>query len=218
MRGASWLQLGSRLEDGVRAWACAPVSATPPLSASHSINLTFPLCTAFLPSSRSSSPSSVSSLPVFSFFASRIPLSSKVSRIAASRYASLSSCRSGESGAGISPSCLAERVPPGKTCAEGKDDDACTRWSSRIWFVGDIRRTLASVNVYRRAFFLGEADVPGAWPWRQRHLGRALERCVVTSATHGSVLSVVCSILTMFRVGMRCYGSARGCRELSLGW
>ena len=152
MRGASWLQLGGRLEDDVRAWACAPVSATPPFSASHSVNLTFPPCTAFLPSSRSLSPNSVSSLPVFLFFASRIPLSSKVSRIAASRYASPSSCRSGESGAGISPSCLAERVPPGKTCAEGKDEDVCTRWSSRIWFVGDIRRTLASISMYRRAF------------------------------------------------------------------
>lgn len=152
MRGASWLQLGGRLEDDVRAWACAPMSATPPFSASHSVNLTFPPCTAFLPSSRSLSPSSVSSLPVFLFFASRIPLSSKVSRIAASRYASPSSCRSGESGAGISPSCLAERVPPGKTCAEGKDEDVRTRWSSRIWFVGDIRSTLASISMCQRAF------------------------------------------------------------------
>lgn len=32
--------------------------------------------------------------------------------------------------------------PPGKTCAEGKAEEVTTRWSRRIWFVGEMRRIL----------------------------------------------------------------------------
>jgi hypothetical protein len=35
-----------------------------------------------------------------------------------------------------------DNAPPGKTCAEAKLDAFLTRWRSKIWFVGEIRRTL----------------------------------------------------------------------------
>jgi len=43
----------------------------------------------------------------------------------------------------MSPSCTAERFPPGKTCAEGKADEVRTRWRSRISLLGEMRRMLA---------------------------------------------------------------------------
>jgi hypothetical protein len=45
-------------------------------------------------------------------------------------------------GAGISPSCKADKFPPGNTCAEGKEVEVWTRCKRRISLDGDIRRIL----------------------------------------------------------------------------
>lgn len=37
-------------------------------------------------------------------------------------------------------------MPPGKTCALGKADDVLTRCRRRIWFDGEMRRTLDRVS------------------------------------------------------------------------
>jgi hypothetical protein len=79
--------------------------------------------------------------------ASRIPLSSKVSRTAAIRYTSLSWWREASSGAGGSPSWKGDMLPPGKTCAEAKDDEVFTLRSSRMWFCGEINNTLGELSV-----------------------------------------------------------------------
>lgn len=50
----------------------------------------------------------------------------------------------------MSPSWEAERLPPGKTWAEGKELDVHTRWRRRIWFEEEMRRILGNgtlVNV-----------------------------------------------------------------------
>jgi hypothetical protein len=65
------------------------------------------------------------------------------------RYAGPSACRAGSSGAGITPSCVASRLPPGKTCAEGKEVEVQTRWRSRISLEGEISRTLLKRVVVR---------------------------------------------------------------------
>jgi hypothetical protein len=44
------------------------------------------------------------------------------------------------------PSCEALRFPPGKTCAEGKEEDDCTLCNRRISFEGEMRRILDSVR------------------------------------------------------------------------
>jgi hypothetical protein len=124
--------------NGIRA----SVSATAPHLSNKSVNFSVPECTARRPCSRSSSLISVNSLPLVLLLASRIPHSSNVSRIAARRYAGPSWCRPGSSVAGIAPSCVLERAPPGKTCAEAKLDAFLTRWRRRIWLVGEMRRTL----------------------------------------------------------------------------
>jgi len=54
----------------------------------------------------------------------------------------LSTCLSGWSGSGTSPSWKADTFPPGNTCAEANEVDVCTRCSSNIWFVGDINNRL----------------------------------------------------------------------------
>jgi hypothetical protein len=118
-----------------------PISATPPCSASQVGNVTVPSCTAFLARSRSFS-STASNSPVCLFFARRIPLSSNVSRMAAMRYTRLSTCRSAWSGSGTTPSWAADTLPPGKTWAEGKEEDVCTRWRRRTWLRGEMRITL----------------------------------------------------------------------------
>lgn len=59
--------------------------------------------------------------------ASRMPDSSNVSRSAARRYGKESAWYSGESRGGRAASWKAERLPPGKTCAEGNDEEVCTR-------------------------------------------------------------------------------------------
>lgn len=79
------------------------VSARPPFCANHFVKGTLFPCTSFLPSSLSSSGTSIN-LPNPLFLASNIPLSSNVSRTAAMRYTSLSSCLSSASGSGGSPS------------------------------------------------------------------------------------------------------------------
>lgn len=110
--------------------AAIPVFALPPRPASHfrkSISLP---CTFLLPSSRLSSGTSIS-LPNPLFFASIMPLSSNVSLIAASRYASPSSCLAELSSEGTSPSWNGSQFPPGKTWAEGKAEEFCTRCRSR---------------------------------------------------------------------------------------
>jgi hypothetical protein len=69
--------------------------------------------------------------------ARRMPLSSNSSLIAPVRYARLSLCRSTPEG-GILPS-AGDRLPPGKTWADGKADEVRTRWMRRIWFEGEMR-------------------------------------------------------------------------------
>src|SRR3954452_25567314 len=66
-----------------------------------------------------------------------LPLSSNSSLIAPVRYARLSLWRSTPEG-GIVPS-AGERLPPGKTWAEGKVEEVRTRWMRRIWFEGETR-------------------------------------------------------------------------------
>lgn len=117
-------------------------SGVPPLASSHFLNGSEPLCMIFLPVSLSSALTSTSLSEPF-LCARRIPLSSKVSRTAASLYASPSWCRPGSSGPGARPSWKAETLPPGKTCAEGKDDEVFTRCRRRIWFVGEMSTTLS---------------------------------------------------------------------------
>jgi hypothetical protein len=122
------------------------VSTTPPCRFTQAGNFSFPACISFLALSLSvSSVSSNESEPLF-FLASRIPLSSKHSLIAPSLYAGPSMCRLGSFGSGISPSCDTERFPPGKTCAEGKEEDVWTRCRRRISLEGDIRRILGDVR------------------------------------------------------------------------
>jgi hypothetical protein len=50
--------------------------------------------------------------------------------------------REGELGSGMAPSWEAERLPPGKTWAEGKEEEVLTRWRRRIWLSGEMRRML----------------------------------------------------------------------------
>jgi hypothetical protein len=50
--------------------------------------------------------------------------------------------RAGELGGGISPSWRAERLPPGKTWADGKLEEVLTRWRRRISLVGETRMML----------------------------------------------------------------------------
>lgn len=47
----------------------------------------------------------------------------------------------------MEPSWEAERFPPGKTCAEGKEDEVRTRWRRRIWLEGEMRRMLGNMSV-----------------------------------------------------------------------
>jgi hypothetical protein len=42
----------------------------------------------------------------------------------------------------MTPSWVLERAPPGKTCADAKLEAFFTRCKRRIWFVGEMRRTL----------------------------------------------------------------------------
>lgn len=121
-----------------------PESIVPPNALTHSWNFNLPAWISFLAFSRILS--STSNNDPSSFFASRIPLSSNVSRIAPILYAGPSTCLASSFGPGISPSCDAERFPPGNTCAEGKALDVRTRWRRRIWFEGDIRRILRCVR------------------------------------------------------------------------
>ena len=108
----------------------APTSTLPCLPCTHSSIPTIPLSTSLLPRSRS--PVSTHNIPPLSLsLANNIPLSSKHSLIAPTRYALLSKCRAGSPGAGISPS-EGKRLPPGKTCAEGKERDVVTRWRRRM--------------------------------------------------------------------------------------
>jgi hypothetical protein len=51
-------------------------------------------------------------------------------------------CLAAWSADGISPSCSAERFPPGKTCADAKEEDVFTRERRSISFLGDTRRML----------------------------------------------------------------------------
>jgi len=61
----------------------------------------------------------------------------------------------------MSPSCDADRLPPGNTCAEGNELEVRTRWRRRIWFEGEMRRILVwwSATVVRWE----EGHVPCAW-------------------------------------------------------
>jgi hypothetical protein len=61
----------------------------------------------------------------------------------------------------MSPSWLFERAPPGKTCAEAKLEAFLTRWSRRIWFEGEIRRTLELFSMCSR--FLRMRIVFSSW-------------------------------------------------------
>lgn len=118
-----------------------PESTTPPCDSTQSTNLSLPAWISFRAFSRSWSGTSNNwSLPFF--FASSIPLSSKHSLIAPSLYAGPSICLFESEGAGISPSCEADRFPPGKTWADGKELDVLTRCNRRISLEGDIRRIL----------------------------------------------------------------------------
>lgn len=127
-----------------------PISTSPPTLLTHSSNPTVPECTSFLALSLTPSPTSNNPSPPF-FDASKIPLSSKHSLIAPTLYALPSTCLLGDFGSGIVPS-EEERFPPGKTCAEGKEEDVRTRWRSRISLVGERRRMLGVlvVMIYRR--------------------------------------------------------------------
>lgn len=80
-------------------------------------------CTALRPASRWAAVSSTGPLRVAASTASRIPLSSNVSRIAAARNSALSPWASGSSSSTWLLSWKAERLPPGKTWAEGKTLD-----------------------------------------------------------------------------------------------
>lgn len=55
--------------------------------------------------------------------------------------------RSGEEGAGRLPSWEGERLPPGKTWAEGKELEVRTRWRRSISLVGEMRRMLKGVVI-----------------------------------------------------------------------
>lgn len=116
------------------------VSMVPPWLVTQSWKFNSLLWMDFLAFSRSASFVSMR-LPLF-VRASRIPLSSKHSRIAPMRYAGPSLCRSGCEASGMLPSCLGERFPPGNTCAEANAEDVRTRWSSRISLLGEMRRML----------------------------------------------------------------------------
>ncbi|KAH8626911.1 hypothetical protein IG631_18929 [Alternaria alternata] len=48
----------------------------------------------------------------------------------------------------MAPSCVLERAPPGKTCAEAKLEAFLTRCRRRIWLVGEMRRTLRMVSLW----------------------------------------------------------------------
>ena len=144
-----------------------PISGRPPFLASHFGNDISPLCTAFLPASRCDSSTS-SSLPKPLLYASKIPLSSNVSLIAASLYASPSTCLFGSSTSGTLPSWNSDTFPPGNTWAEGKELEVRTRWRSRTWFVGEITRTLVVVS--QGASNVQLLLVPRAWSRNRRRL------------------------------------------------
>ena len=127
-----------------------PVSTTPPRSVTQSPNFSFPAWISFLALSRSCSSTSKSEEPPF-IFASNIPLSSKHSLIAPTLYAFPSLCLNSSFGSGISPSCEALKFPPGKTCADGKEEEVRTRCRRRISFVGEMRRIL---DVVRWRYFV----------------------------------------------------------------
>ena len=74
--------------------------------------------------------------------ANNMPDSSKHSLMAPILYTSESTCLCGLSAAGIGPSCLASRFPPGKTCAEAKELLVLTLWRRRTSFAGEKRRML----------------------------------------------------------------------------
>lgn len=127
-----------------------PESITPPWDLTQSTNLRFPACISFRAFSRTSSgTSNIAPLPSFRF-ASKMPLSSKHSLIAPILYAAPSTCLFGSVEEGISPSCKAERFPPGNTCADGKELEVLTRWRRRIWLEGEMRRMLVpSVRILK---------------------------------------------------------------------
>jgi len=131
----------------VGEWRGGPVSTTPPRSFTQSLNFNFPAWISFLALSRSASSTSNKEEPPFPF-ANNIPLSSKHSLIAPTLYACPSLCRSSTLGPGISPSCEGLRLPPGNTCADGKEDEFWTRCRRRISLVGEIRRILIIVRRY----------------------------------------------------------------------
>lgn len=129
----------------------------------HCANGMLSECMAFRPSSRSCSFNSTNSEGLSCRLASNSPLSSKHSRIAARRYASLSSCLRMSSRGGRYPSC-GDRCPPGKTWAEAKELEVWTRWRRSIRFEGDIRRILEPSQSFnwammRHYFKLGKDGV-----------------------------------------------------------
>ena len=144
-------------------------SITPFRFWTHCANGMLSECTAFRPSSRSCSFNSTNSEGLSCRLASNSPLSSKHSRIADRRYASLSSCLRMSSRGGRYPSC-GDRYPPGKTWAEAKEVELWTRWRRSIRFEGDIRRILEpsqklqlddDVSLFRA--WGRWRDVPCAW-------------------------------------------------------
>lgn len=118
------------------------MSTTAPRPFTQSGNFNLPEWISFLALSLSVSSISSNEPEPSCFLASRIPLSSKHSRIAPILYAGPSTCRLGSFGVGISPSCDVDRFPPGKTCAEGNEEEVWTRCKRRISLEGDIRRML----------------------------------------------------------------------------
>lgn len=111
-----------------------PKSASAPIDRSQSANLIWLPWIFFLASSLSCWGRSTKRP---SFLASKIPVSSKHSRIAPSLYAGPSRWRSCVPGAGMSPSWNASRLPPGKTCADANEVEVLTRCSSKTSLVGD---------------------------------------------------------------------------------
>lgn len=63
----------------------------------------------------------------------------------------------------MAPSCDAERFPPGKTCAEGKELEVRTRCRRRISFVGEMRRMLGGCLLGGGIDGGGEGRWGGTW-------------------------------------------------------
>jgi hypothetical protein len=82
-------------------------------------------------------------------------------------------------------------LPPGKTCAEAKDDEVFTLRSSRIWFCGDINKTLEAQSVYRKVEYVQTFEVVEAeGEYRQGRTGSMiskpfLERSDNNNINHG---------------------------------